>query len=150
MDHWCDSISKKSLCKTFPISKMLGVIEREKSLNQFSILDATQMLGIAWQKVIAQTVVSISFKKQKKLAQCGFERQLMTSELSQMMASWKKFWKMKIWAKRRIWIQWKCNWSSVWEHVVNSLATEGVFKGPLAYKSPLVSPECLICLIFLI
>lgn len=97
MDHWCDSISKKSLCKTFPISKMLGVIEREKSLNQFSILDATQMLGIAWQKVIAQIVVSISFKKQKKLAQCGFERQLMmTSELSQMMASWKKFWKMKI------------------------------------------------------
>ena len=77
MGHGCDSISKTSLCKTFPISKVLGVTERVKSLNQFYILNAMQMLGIAMEKVRAQTLVTcfsiaeISLFSQEK--KCDFE-----------------------------------------------------------------------------
>ena len=50
--------SLKALCKTMSIKKIIEAIEKKKTLPEFSILDAMQMLDLAWEKVTTKTVVN--------------------------------------------------------------------------------------------
>ena len=50
--------SLKAHCKTMSIKKLIEAIEKKKALSEFSILDAMQMLDLAWGKVTTKTVVN--------------------------------------------------------------------------------------------
>ena len=50
--------SLKAYYKTMTIKKLIEAIEKKKPLPEFSILDAVQILDLAWEKVTTKTVVS--------------------------------------------------------------------------------------------
>ena len=50
--------SLKTHYKTTSIKKLIEAIEKKKELPVFSILDATQMLDVAWGKVTTKIVVN--------------------------------------------------------------------------------------------
>ena len=51
-------LSWKTHYKTVSINKLIEAIEKKKSIPEFSILDAMQMLDLAWGKVTTKTVVN--------------------------------------------------------------------------------------------
>ena len=50
--------SLKAHYKTISIKKLIEAIEKKKPLPEFSILDAMQMLDVAWGKVTTKTVAN--------------------------------------------------------------------------------------------
>ena len=50
--------SLKAHYKTISIKKLIEAIEKKKPLPEFSILDAMQMLDVAWGKITTKTVVN--------------------------------------------------------------------------------------------
>ena len=48
----------KAHYKTMSIKKLIEATEKKKPLPEFSILDAMQMLDLAWEKVTTKTVVN--------------------------------------------------------------------------------------------
>ena len=50
--------SLKAHYKTISIKKLIEAIEKKKPLPEFSILDAMQMLDVAWGKITSKTVVN--------------------------------------------------------------------------------------------
>ena len=50
--------SWKAHYKTMSIKKLIEVIEKKKTLPEFSILDAMQVLDLAWRKLLTKTVVN--------------------------------------------------------------------------------------------
>ena len=51
--------SLKASYKTMSIKKLIEAIEKKQLLPKFSILDAMQMLDVAWGKVATKTAVTI-------------------------------------------------------------------------------------------
>ena len=49
--------SLKAHCKTMSIKKLIQAIEKKTPFPEFSILDAMEMLDVAWVKVTTKTVV---------------------------------------------------------------------------------------------
>ena len=66
--------SLKDHYKTISIKKLIEAIEKKKSLPEFSILDAMQMLDVAWGKVRIKTIVNcfenLEFQKKSNLKPC--------------------------------------------------------------------------------
>ena len=50
--------SLKAHCKAMSIKKLVEAIEKKKPLPEFSLLDAMQILDVAWGKVTTKTVVN--------------------------------------------------------------------------------------------
>ena len=66
--------SLKDHYKTISIKKLIEAIEKKKSRPEFSILDAMQMLDVAWGKVRTKTIVNcfenLEFQKKSNLKPC--------------------------------------------------------------------------------
>ena len=63
--------SLKAHYKTMSIKKLIEAKEKKKPLPEFSILDAMQMLDVAWGKVTTKTAVKkLDFQKKSNLKSC--------------------------------------------------------------------------------
>ena len=63
--------SLKAHYKTMSIKILIETKEKKKTLLDFSILDAMQMLDVAWGKVTTKTVVKkLDFQKKSNLKSC--------------------------------------------------------------------------------
>ena len=66
--------SLKAHYKTMSMKKLIQAIEKKKPLPEFFILDAKQMLEVAWGKVRTKTIVNcfenLKFQKKSNLKPC--------------------------------------------------------------------------------